>query len=84
VQSIRYVGTAKAGMGAFRLGEKQLGWKGGDGSQHQWEGKDLQSAEWHSSRGLEYRLLKLRFQPKEIIRFATLAKSRSTLKVASR
>ena len=60
-------------MGAFRLGEKQLGWKGGDGSQHQWEGKDLQSAEWHSSCGLEYGLLKLRFKPKEIVRFANFA-----------
>ena len=74
VQSIRYVGkTAKAGMGAFHLGEKQLSWKGGDGSQHLWEGKDLQSAEWHSSCGLEYGLLKLRFKPKEILRFANFA-----------
>lgn len=72
VESVRYVG--KAGMGAFRLGEKQLGWKcvsGPDGSsQHQWEGKDLQSAEWHSSCGGGHGLLKLRFKAKETVRFA--------------
>eukprot|EP00438_Fugacium_kawagutii_P005992 Skav210871 [mRNA] locus=scaffold7397:14746:20683:+ [translate_table: standard] len=74
VESIRYVG--KVGLGAFRLNDKQLGWKGAgaDGAnQHQWEGKDLQSAEWHSSCGGGHGLLKLRFKAKtgpQAVRFA--------------
>lgn len=76
VQSIRYVG--KPGMGAFQMGEQQLAWKGAGGGHvskaHQWNGKDLQSAEWHSSCGGGHGLLKLRFNSpaseREIARFA--------------
>mmetsp|Transcript_26998 Transcript_26998/g.32863 ORF Transcript_26998/g.32863 Transcript_26998/m.32863 type:complete len:502 (-) Transcript_26998:54-1559(-) len=70
VESIRYVG--KAGMGAFRLGEKQLGWKcaGTLDGPHQWDGKDLQSAEWHFSCGGGHSLLKLRFKGQETAHFA--------------
>ena len=68
VESIRYLG--KPGMGAFRLGEKQLGWKSGEShGPHQWEGQNLQSAEWHSACG-GHGLLKLRFKNKESPRFA--------------
>ncbi|CAE7255605.1 POB3, partial [Symbiodinium sp. CCMP2592] len=78
-QNVRCVG--QAGRGAFRLDERQLGWKRvsgqGQDSQKQpmqWAGSGLTQAEWSATAGGGHGILKLHFGA-DIVRFADLEPS---------